>query len=43
MHFLLNPGLFKQGSGGMKHAEVLEVMMESGYMPDKPIKTNKTR
>jgi hypothetical protein len=38
--FLLkNPGLFKQGSDGIKGAEVLKIMMESGYTPDKPIKT----
>jgi hypothetical protein len=38
--FLLqNPGLFRQGSGGIKGAEVLKIMMESGYTPDKPIKT----
>jgi hypothetical protein len=36
--FLLkNPGLFKQGSSGIKEAEVLKIMIESGYMPDKPI------
>jgi hypothetical protein len=38
-----NPGLFKQASDGIKHAEVLKVMMESGYMPDKPIRTKKTK
>jgi hypothetical protein len=43
--FLLkNRGLFKQqGSGGIKHAEVLKFMMESGYMPDKPIRTKKVK
>jgi hypothetical protein len=43
LEFLLkNPGLFKQqGSDGIKYAEVLKFMMESGYMPDKPIKTKK--
>ena len=41
--FLLkNPGLFKQ-DGGIKDAEVLKVMMESGYMPDKPIRTKKIK
>ena len=41
--FLLkNPGLFKQQrSDGIKHAEVLKFMIESGYMPDKPIKQRK--
>jgi hypothetical protein len=40
--FLLkNPGLFKQGNDGIKVPEVLRFMMESGYMPDKPIKTKK--
>ena len=41
--FLLeNPGLFKQqGSSGIKVPEVLKFMMESGYMPDKPIKQSK--
>jgi hypothetical protein len=45
IQFLLkNPGLFKQqGSDGIKHAEVLKFMMESGYMPDKPIKTKKVK
>jgi hypothetical protein len=39
--FLLkNPGLFKQA---VKVEEVLRVMMESGYMPDKPIKTKKIK
>jgi len=39
-----NRGLFKQhGSDGTKHAEVLKVMMESGYVPDKPIKTKKVK
>jgi hypothetical protein len=38
--FLLrNPGLFKQGNDGIKVPEVLKFMMESGYTPDKPIKT----
>ena len=41
---LKNRGLFKQqGSGGIKHAEVLKFMMESGYMPDKPIRTKKVK
>jgi hypothetical protein len=36
--------LFKQqGSDGIKHAEVLKFMMESGYMPDKPIKTKRSK
>jgi hypothetical protein len=39
---LKNPGLFKQ-DGGIKDAEVLKVMMESGYMPDKPIRTKKIK
>src|ERR671932_562802 len=41
--FLLeNPGLFKQqGNHGIKVPEVLKFIMESGYMPDKPIKTKK--
>jgi hypothetical protein len=41
LEFLLkNRGLFKQqDSSGIKHAEVLKFMMETGYMPDKPIKT----
>ena len=45
IQFLLkNPGLFKQqSSGGIKHAEVLKYMMESGNMPDKPIKTKKVK
>jgi hypothetical protein len=43
IQFLLkNPRLFKQ-DGGIKHAEVLKVMMESGYMPDKPIKMKKIK
>jgi hypothetical protein len=43
IHFLLkNPGLFKQqGSDGINGTEVLKVMVESGYMPDKPIRTKK--
>ena len=42
--FLLrNPGLFKQGNDGIKVPEVLKFMMESGYMPDKPIKTKKIK
>jgi hypothetical protein len=41
---LKNRGLFKQqGSGGIKHAEVLKFMMESGYMPDKPSRTKKVK
>ena len=44
IQFLLkNPGLFKQYGGGIKHAEVVKLMMGSGYMPDKPIRTKKTR
>jgi hypothetical protein len=45
IQFLLkNPGLFKQqGNGGIKHAEVLKFMIESGYMPDKPIRTKKIK
>ena len=41
LEFLLkNRGLFKQqGSDGIKDAEVLKFMMETGYMPDKPIRT----
>jgi hypothetical protein len=40
--FLLkNRGLFKEG-GGVKN-EVLKVMIESGYMPDKPIRTKKIK
>jgi hypothetical protein len=43
IQFLLkNPGLFKQqDDDGIKNAEVLKIMMESGYMPDKPIRTKK--
>ena len=43
--FLLkNRRLFKQqGSDAIKHAEVLKSMMESGYTPDKPIKTKKVK
>jgi hypothetical protein len=41
---LKNPGLFKQqGNDGIKHVEVLKFIMESGYMPDKPIKTRKVK
>src|SRR5919202_5558676 len=37
--FLLkNRGLFKQDNCGIKNTEVLKVMVESGYMPDKPIR-----
>ena len=45
IQFLLkNPGLFKQqGNGGIKHAEVLKFMIESGYMADKPIRTKKIK
>jgi hypothetical protein len=45
LEFLLkNRGLFKQqGSLGIKHAEVLKFMMESGYMPDKPIRIKKIK
>ena len=44
LEFLLkNRGLFKQTSSGIKHAEVLKFMMESGYMPDKPIRTKKVK
>jgi hypothetical protein len=40
LELLKNRGLFKQqDSSGIKHAEVLKFMMETGYMPDKPIKT----
>ncbi len=39
LELLKNRGLFKQqDSSGIKHAEV-KFMMETGYMPDKPIKT----
>jgi hypothetical protein len=38
-----NPGLFKQGNDGIKVPEVLKFMMESGYTPDKPIKTKKVK
>ena len=43
--FLLkNRGPFKQqGSDRIKHAEVLKVMMETGYMPNKPIRTKKVK
>jgi hypothetical protein len=45
IEFLLkNRGLFKQqDSDGIKHAGVLKFMMESGYMPDKPIKMKKIK
>jgi hypothetical protein len=44
IQFLLkHPGLFKQGNDGIKHAEVLKFMMESGYTPDKPIRTKKVK
>jgi hypothetical protein len=32
----------EQNSGGIKR-DVLKVMMESGYMPDKPIRTKKVK
>jgi hypothetical protein len=43
--FLLkNPGLFKQqGSDAINGTQVLKYMMESGYMPDKPIRTRKIK
>jgi hypothetical protein len=37
--FTKNPELFKQDE--IKGEKVLKVMMESGYMPDKPIKMKK--
>ena len=41
--FLLkNRGQSEQNNGGIKR-EVLKVMMESGYMPDKPIRTKKVK
>ncbi len=45
LEFLLkNRGLFKQqGSDGIKVPEVLKFMMESGYMPDRPIRTKKIK
>jgi hypothetical protein len=41
--FLLkNRGQSEQNNGGIKR-EVLKVMMETGYMPDKPIRTKKVK
>jgi hypothetical protein len=39
-----NPGLLKQqDSDGIKHGGVLKVMIESGYMPDKPVRLIKVK
>jgi hypothetical protein len=44
IQFLLkNPELFKQDGSGTKHSEVLKFMMETGYMPDKPIRTKEIK
>jgi hypothetical protein len=44
IQFLLkNPELFKQDGSGTKHSQVLKFMMETGYMPDKPIRTKEIK